>query len=96
MSVCRQRRAQVSARSGVFYDVNGHTQVELPALTILERVSCLECGATYNKPAGGGTARQNPGCPECGYVGWVAFGEPVREGWRPRRRAADPLPRPIG
>jgi hypothetical protein len=40
-------------------------------LTVLERVRCLECGAVYSKPADGGTVRENPGCPECGYVGWV-------------------------
>jgi hypothetical protein len=51
-----------------------------PNLTVLESVCCLECGATYAKPAAGGTVRENPGCPDCGYVGWVAatltaFGE---------------------
>jgi predicted nucleic acid-binding Zn-ribbon protein len=37
---------------------------------VMESVRCLECGALYAKPAGGGTVRENPGCPECGYVGW--------------------------
>jgi predicted nucleic acid-binding Zn-ribbon protein len=41
-------------------------------LTVIESVRCLECGAVYAKPAGGGTARENPGCPDCGYVGWVS------------------------
>ena len=45
---------------------------EAPSLTVLENVRCLECGAVYAKPSGGGTVRQNPGCPECGYVGWIA------------------------
>jgi hypothetical protein len=67
-----------------------------PALTVLESVRCLECGAVYSKPAGGGTARQNPGCPDCGYVGWIGLAEPFRELWRPRHRAAGPLPRPTG
>ena len=40
-----------------------------PSLIVLESVRCLECGAVYSKPAGGGTVRQNPGCPDCGYVG---------------------------
>ena len=40
-------------------------------LKVLETVRCLECGAVYSKPAGGGTFRENPGCPDCGYVGWV-------------------------
>ncbi len=34
-------------------------------------VRCLGCGTTYAKPLAGGTVRANPGCPECGYVGWV-------------------------
>ena len=44
-----------------------------PDLTVIETVRCLDCGATYSKPSGGGTVRQNPGCPECGYVGWVSL-----------------------
>jgi len=41
-------------------------------LAVVASVRCLECGAVYAKPAGGGTVRSNPGCPECGYLGWVA------------------------
>ncbi len=48
-----------------------------PALAVVESVRCLECGAVYAKPAGGGTVRANPGCPECGYVGWLAVSIPV-------------------
>ena len=44
---------------------------ESPSLTVLESVQCLECGAVYAKPADGGTVRENPGCPECTYVGWA-------------------------
>ena len=40
-------------------------------LTVLESVVCLECGETYSKPVVGGTTQQNPGCPVCGYVGWI-------------------------
>ena len=36
-------------------------------------VSCLDCGITYSKPMGRGTAAANPGCPECGYLGWLPF-----------------------
>jgi hypothetical protein len=43
-----------------------------PHLTVFERVLCLECGANYSKPASGGTTSENPGCPRCGYVGWIA------------------------
>jgi predicted nucleic acid-binding Zn-ribbon protein len=65
-----------------------------PALTVLESVRCLECGAVYSKPADGGTVRENPGCPDCGYVGWVVAGTPVREDALPRRSAAGPRQRP--
>ena len=36
-----------------------------------ETVRCLDCGGLYRKPVGGGTVSANPGCPDCGYVGWV-------------------------
>ncbi len=38
---------------------------------VFERVRCLECGEVYVKPVAGGTVHRNPGCPECGYVGWI-------------------------
>jgi len=34
-------------------------------------VRCLGCAIVYSKPEGGGTAQSNPGCPKCGYVGWL-------------------------
>lgn len=43
----------------------------LRPLQALERVCCLECGEIYSKPLDGGTVQKNPGCPECGYVGWI-------------------------
>jgi ribosomal protein S27AE len=43
----------------------------------LDRVRCLECGATYVKPGGGGTVSQNPGCPKCGYLGWIRASIPT-------------------
>jgi hypothetical protein len=42
-------------------------------LRVLESVRCLGCGKEYAKPAGGGTAATNPGCPECGYLGWLGL-----------------------
>jgi hypothetical protein len=48
-----------------------------PNLAVVESVRCLDCGAVYAKPAGGGTVRANPGCPDCGYVGWLAVNMPV-------------------
>ena len=70
---------------------------DAPKLTVLESVECLECGAVYAKPTGGGTVRANPGCPDCGYVGWV--GSRVRafnEAWMPRHSGAGPQPHPHG
>ena len=63
-------------------------------LTVLESVCCLECGAVYAKPTGGGTVRANPGCPDCGYVGWVAAGpvDSFSEVLSPRHFDADRLP----
>ena len=40
-------------------------------LAVLESVRCLECSEVYSKPAAGGTTHKNPGCPVCGYVGWI-------------------------
>jgi hypothetical protein len=55
-------------------------EASAPALTqlrALESVCCLECGEIYSKPAGGGTIQKNPGCPECGYVGWIPLSLPA-------------------
>jgi hypothetical protein len=65
-----------------------------PSFRSIERVRCLNCSAPYVKPAGGGTVSANPGCPECGYVGWVLERLPVTGdglttrffAGRPRRR----------
>jgi hypothetical protein len=54
------------------------------ALHLIESVRCLECGAVYSKPAGGGTVAANPGCPECGYLGWLQVAPPFAEP-RPHR-----------
>jgi len=59
-----------------------------------ETVRCLSCGAQYTKPSGGGTVSANPGCPDCGYIGWVLDSsltplEPLRSDEdHPRRRSA--------
>lgn len=37
----------------------------------LESVRCLNCATVYAKPSDRGTMVSNPGCPHCGYVGWV-------------------------
>jgi hypothetical protein len=55
-------------------------------VTQLDRVRCLECGVTYAKRADGGTADEDPGCPKCGYVGWISTTIPVGSmGDGPRR-----------
>jgi predicted nucleic acid-binding Zn-ribbon protein len=53
--------------------VNAITTALKRGLRVLESVSCLECGSVYAKPVGGGTAAMNPGCPVCGYLGWMPF-----------------------
>jgi hypothetical protein len=49
---------------------------ELFTLSVLENVRCLECGEIYSKPSAGGTVVKNPGCPSCGYVGWIPVSLP--------------------
>lgn len=61
-----------------------------PNFAVYESVRCLECGAVYAKPTRGGTARANPGCPDCGYVGWLALNVPVRAAPTQRRSAEGP------
>jgi NAD-dependent SIR2 family protein deacetylase len=61
----------------------------LKALGAFESVRCLECSEIYSKPAGGSTAQKNPGCPECGYVGWIPVSLPG-EAPAPRRSVGDP------
>jgi hypothetical protein len=45
-----------------------------------QSVTCLECGTTYPKPVKGSTTARNPGCPNCGYVGWLEVEVTVRVG----------------
>jgi hypothetical protein len=52
-------------------------------------VRCLGCSEVYPKPLGGGTVRANPGCPECGYVGWVLAPELPRAASEPPRSYED-------
>jgi hypothetical protein len=55
----------------------------------IDRVRCLECGAKYVKPADGGTVHENPGCPKCGYVGWISATIPPASSSALRRFAGD-------
>jgi len=45
-----------------------------------QTVRCRECGAAYPKPTNGSTTARNPGCPNCGYVGWLEVDVTVRIG----------------
>ena len=58
-----------------------------PQLAVVENVRCLECGAVYAKPRAGGTVRENPGCPDCGYVGWISTSPSFTEAWLTSRSA---------
>ena len=72
---------------GVPHDDDG------PAFAVYQSVRCLECGVVYAKPSRGGTAKANPGCPECGYVGWVSVDIPFRAVSAQRRSDEGP---PLG
>jgi hypothetical protein len=60
---------------------------EFPPLAVLESVRCLECGGIYSKPTAGGTVEKNPGCPACGYVGWIPVSLPLEPGVQRRSGA---------
>ncbi len=62
-------------QNGIYLNMERETRVS--NLVAAEVVRCLECGETYSKPSGGGTVRENPGCPLCGYLGWVGASGPV-------------------
>jgi len=59
------------------------------SLSVLASVRCLECGAVYAKPTVGGTSDMNPGCPVCGYVGWIPVRLPAAPEKRSRSRTAE-------
>lgn len=76
--------------------MDAHPDAARPELEVLENVRCLDCGAVYSKPSHGGVVQINPGCPECGYVGWISAAIPFRrESW-PHRSDADLLLLPHG
>jgi NAD-dependent SIR2 family protein deacetylase len=58
---------------------------------VVEKVRCLECGTVYAKPNSPNTVANNPGCPECGYVGWLAASVPISEELEQRRFGAGRL-----
>jgi hypothetical protein len=65
--------------------VENHTSSP-PDRRTAESVRCLDCGTVYSKPLDGGTVSTNPGCPECGYLGWLSSSIPFSED-APRHRS---------
>ena len=57
------------------------------------RVVCLACNRDYAKPADDHTILANPGCPECGYVGWIPVSEMEALGRSDADRQLRPLDR---
>jgi hypothetical protein len=74
-------------------DVGDHGASEQDEAAVVEAVRCLDCGAVYSKPAGGGTVTDNPGCPECGYLGWLSSSIPFSEDAAQHRSGAGPRQR---
>jgi predicted nucleic acid-binding Zn-ribbon protein len=64
-------------------------------LEVLHAVRCLACGGVYSKPSQGGTVTANPGCPDCGYLGWLATSSATALALR-HRFAEDPPQRHSG
>ena len=84
---------QVSIVLGVFNGVEPPPSSGSSQMTVLVPVRCLECGEVYSKPRRGGTVEKNPGCPNCGYVGWLSVSLPAEQPSGLRRSGEDPLPR---
>ena len=57
---------------------DGVTQLRAVGKDGTQTVTCLECGTAYPKPKNGSTTARNPGCPNCGYVGWLEVEVTVR------------------
>jgi predicted nucleic acid-binding Zn-ribbon protein len=68
---------------------NGESAQNAPELEVLRTVRCLGCGAVYSKPSCGGTVTANPGCPDCGYLGWLTTSSATALALR-HRFAVDP------
>ena len=73
------------SQAGIFVSM-GIAVPKEASLALLESVRCLECGEVYSKPNAGGTVQKNPGCPTCGYVGWIPVSLPAAP--RARRRSS--------
>jgi predicted nucleic acid-binding Zn-ribbon protein len=64
------------------------SDAETPLPSVFHTVRCLGCGVVYPKPARDGIVAANPGCPQCGYVGWLTTSVATALALR-RRFAAD-------
>lgn len=69
--------------------------MRVDGIFLVVTVQCLACEATYSKPAGRGTVRNNPGCPHCGYVGWSDSESRVTKDLAPSRPDAGLPPGPL-
>ena len=90
------RTSQVFAVCELFSHMGVDNRGASRPLSRIERVRCLGCGMTYVKPTGGGTVSANPGCPECGYVGWVNEASPMMRDTSQLRSVGDRLRRLTG
>ena len=66
--------------------------MDMARLSAVTSVRCLGCGLVYPKPSGGGTSESNPGCPRCGYVGWVPDDDRISADLAQIRCDVDQLP----
>jgi predicted nucleic acid-binding Zn-ribbon protein len=71
--------------------VNDQEADDETPLHVAHAVRCLGCGTVYAKAKGGSAVSKNPGCPECGYVGWLSAKVPVSEEFERRHFGADRL-----
>lgn len=93
LAAARCRKRQLGASFGALRTLLAVEQRQGVGIAqAFEPVRCLACASTYAKPTGRGTAAANPGCPECGYLGWLPFSPeaPLRH-----RFDADRRPHPL-
>jgi hypothetical protein len=74
--------------------VNNQDEDDETRAEVAQEVRCLACGTVYAKARGGSTVSKNPGCPDCGYVGWLSAKVPVSEEFERRHFGADRLQLP--
>lgn len=81
-------------QNGIYLNMEAKATDSRPLMISITAVRCLECGEEYAKPERGGTLHENPGCPRCGYLGWISASIPVTHRGHERLRSdVDRLPR---